>query len=230
MPKQKTIFHWSSGKDSAIALYHSINDPNVEIEHLLTTINSQHQRVTMHGTPIELVLRQISTLEIPYSITELPLNPSMEAYESIINGKLIELKNVGMTHAAYGDIFLQDLRDYREKQLQKIGLKSNFPIWKRDTKELLKEFIDLGFRAIIVSANEQLGESFLGRELDHAFISDLPNDIDPCGENGEFHTFCFDGPIFSNPIKFATGKKTKRSYPNPNGVGETFFWFQDLLT
>lgn len=229
MMSKKTVFNWSSGKDSAMALFHLQNDPNVKVSHLITTINKHHDRVTMHGTPVSLLKEQLRSLGLPYSLVELPESPSMEAYEVQIGNIMSSLKSNGIIYSAYGDIFLEDLKIYREKEMKKIGLECLFPIWKRSTTELIKEFIDLGFKAKIVCANDQLGTDFLGREIDYSFLSDLPVNIDPCGENGEFHTFCYDGPLFNSPIHFDLGEKVKRSYPNPVGDGTTDFWFVDLI-
>ena len=127
------------------------------------------------------------------------------------------------------------MRHYREQQLSSLGVEAVFPIWKRDTRTLLKEFVNLGFKAVVVAANQQLGESFVGREVDHSFLFDLPEGIDPCGENGEFHTFCFDGPIFKTPVAYTLGEKVYKEYPAPkkdeahDSDATTGFWFCDLL-
>ena len=142
--------------------------------------------------------------------------PSMTVYEQKMLETVSRLKTEGFTHTAFGDIFLEDLRTYREEQLAKQNLKAVFPIWKRDTKELLNEFLDLGFKTIIVCANSKyFDKDFVGTIIDKDFISNLPEGVDPCGENGEFHTFCFDGPIFKNPIKFTIEEKVYREYDLP---------------
>ncbi|MEM8906907.1 MAG: ATP-binding protein, partial [Bacteroidota bacterium] len=144
----------------------------------------------------------------------------------------------GFEHCGFGDIFLEDLRVYREQQIQPFGITCAFPLWKKDTRTLIKEFLTLGFKAVIICLNaEKLDESFIGREIDENFLQDLPSDVDPCGENGEFHTFCYDGPIFEKPIKFVKGEPTWRAYdvPQSDGDGTTKttqsggFWFLDLL-
>ena len=225
----KTVFHWSSGKDSALALYHLKNSSKVEVNHLVTTINKHHQRVTMHGTPVHLLEQQLIATQLPYSLIELPESPSMSEYESLLSKHMRNLQKEGISHSAFGDIFLEDLKVYREKEMQKIGMECHFPIWQRNTKDLIAEFIDLGFRAKIVCCNDVMGSDFLGCEVNADFIKDLPKEIDPCGENGEFHTFCYDGPIFSKPVSFKLGKKIKRAYPDPKGEGNVNFWFIDLL-
>ncbi|MEQ8904316.1 diphthine--ammonia ligase [Ekhidna sp.] len=226
----KTAFFWSSGKDSALALHYLLNDPAYKIEHLITTINKDLNRVTMHGTPIELLKKQLDSIGLPYSFMKLSTSATIDEYEAMMQSSMHMISNKGIAHTAFGDIFLEDLRDYRINQMNRLGFQPLFPIWKRDTKELIHEFINHGFKAVIVCVNEVMGPDFLGREIDHSFLKDLPKDIDPCGENGEFHTFCYDGPIFGKPIDFRLGEKVKRSYPNPEGDGEVDFWFIDLIT
>lgn len=217
MNKHKTYFNWSSGKDSALALYHLLQDDNHSVDELITTVNSHYNRVSMHGLRKELLLTQTKAINIPARIIELPEMPSMEIYEKKILETVTTLKDKGFSHSAFGDIFLEDLRIYREKQLATQGIKTVFPIWKRDTKALLNEFLDLGFKTIIVCANSKyFGKEFVGTIIDKNFIASLPEGVDPCGENGEFHTFCFDGPIFNKPIPFTIGEKVYREYDNPN--------------
>ncbi len=215
--KHKTYFNWSSGKDSALALYHLLQEKNYTVDELITTVNSHYNRVSMHGLGKELLIAQTDALNIKASLIELPEMPDMETYEQKMGETVSRLKSDGFTHAAFGDIFLEDLREYRENQLAKQGFKAVFPIWKRDTKELINEFVDLGFKTIIVCANSKyFDEDFVGTVIDKYFIDNLPEGVDPCGENGEFHTFCFDGPIFKNPIEFKIGEKVYREYNNPN--------------
>ncbi|WP_298500217.1 diphthine--ammonia ligase [uncultured Algibacter sp.] len=239
MNKHKTYFNWSSGKDSALALYHLLQDNRYTVDKLITTVNSHYNRVSMHGLRKELLIAQTKALNITASLIELPEMPSMEVYEQKILETVTRLKNDGFTHTAFGDIFLEDLRTYRENQLAKQGFKAVFPLWKRDTKELLTEFLDLGFKTIIVCANSKyFGEDFVGTVIDKHFISNLPKDVDPCGENGEFHTFCFDGPIFNKPIDFTIGEKVYREYGSPKTDNDSVcksdsekygVWYCDLI-
>lgn len=216
MKKIKTYFNWSSGKDSALALYHLLQNENYAVEELITTVNSHYNRVSMHGLRQELLIAQTNAIGITASLIELPEMPSMAVYEQKMSETVSRLKQSGFTHSAFGDIFLEDLRDYRDKQLTKQSLSSVYPLWKRNTKELLNEFLDLGFKTIIVCANSKyFGEDFVGTVIDKNFIKSLPDGVDPCGENGEFHTFCFDGPIFKNPIDFQIGEKVYREYDTP---------------
>ncbi|WP_100612658.1 Dph6-related ATP pyrophosphatase [Confluentibacter lentus] len=237
MKKIKTYFNWSSGKDSALALYQLLKDNRYAVDELITTVNTHYNRVSMHGLRKELLIAQTNALNIKSSVIELPEMPSMEVYEQKILENISRLKNEGYTHSAFGDIFLEDLRTYREKQLAKQNLKAVFPIWKRDTKELINEFLDLGFKTIIVCANSKyFNEDFVGTVIDKNFINNLPEDVDPCGENGEFHTFCFDGPIFKKPIPFTIGEKVYREYENPNTEDDSIcknekygVWYCDLI-
>ena len=226
----KTYFNWSTGKDSALALYYLLRDQNYSVEHLLTSVNAHHDRVSMHGLRRRLLELQISALETPHSTIELPEQPGMEEYETSMTKTVQQLKIQGFECAAFGDIFLEDLKLYREKQLAAFSIQTVFPLWKKDTTKLLHEFLSLGFKAIVVCANaEVLDKSFSGRIIDEDFINDLPTGVDPCGENGEFHSFCFDGPIFKNPIPFTVGATIQREYKSPNNQTNTRFWFCDLL-
>ncbi|MGE5942728.1 MAG: ATP-binding protein [Flavobacteriales bacterium] len=237
MKKIKTYFNWSSGKDSALALYHLLQGERYAVDELITTINSHYNRVSMHGLRKELLLAQTEAINITSNLIELPEMPSMEIYEQKMLETVSRLKNEGFTHSAFGDIFLEDLRIYREEQLAKQNLKAVFPIWKRDTKELINEFLDLGFKTIVVCANSKyFNEDFVGTIIDKNFIDNLPECVDPCGENGEFHTFCFDGPIFKNPIPFTIGEKVYREYDNPNTGDDSIckndkygIWYCDLI-
>lgn len=186
----------------------------------------------MHGLRVELMQRQLTALGLPAEVLELPEQPSMEVYDHLMNGVVRKLKKEGYADTAFGDIFLEDLRTYREQQLEPLGMKCIFPLWKRNTTELIDEFIDLGFRAIVICAKDELlGADFVGKEINKDFVASLPTGVDPCGEHGEFHTFCFDGPIFSKPIEFTIGEKTYREYDNPDPKSDvkTGFWFLDLV-
>lgn len=209
----KAYLNWSSGKDAALSLYYANKQDNYKVEKLHTTLNTDVDRVTMHGVRKELLLKQAEKLGLPIEVSELSSETSMEDYNTKMRVATDSLKKEGFTHSVFGDIFLEDLKAYREEQLQSVGIKAIFPLWKRNTKELISEFIDLGFKAIIVCTNSKyLEDSFCGRIIDKSFLTDLPENVDPCGENGEFHTFVFDGPVFKSPVEFEIGEKVKRSY------------------
>lgn len=233
--KPKALFNWSSGKDSALALYKIIQEDQYEVCTLLTSINKEFQRISMHGVHVHLLEQQASLLGIPLTKMELPKEPSMEEYQEIMNTTMTEIQAQGITHSIFGDIFLEDLRQYREKQLNSIGMNAVFPLWKQSTSDLIQEFLALGFKTIVTCVNgTYLDKSFAGRIIDQQFLDELPENIDPCGENGEFHTFTFDGPIFKNPVRFEIGETVKKTYPKPKSKPEDqdeeyVFWFCDLI-
>lgn len=229
MPKKPAVFNWSGGKDSTLALHHILNQGEYDIHYLLTTVNNHHDRVAMHGVRASLLRNQVTALKIPLIEVRLPESPDMEIYEREMNAHLERLKIEGIEYAVFGDIFLEDLKVYREQQLAKIGMKAVFPLWKRNSLAVVKEFINLGYQTIVVCAQDGL-QDFCGRVIDQSFLDDLPADIDPCGENGEFHTFVFDGPIFEKQIEFTIGEKVYKTFPNPTGDGATSgYWYIDLL-
>ena len=236
----KAYINWSGGKDSSLALYHTLNDKNYSVEKLLTNVSGEYQRISMHGVREELLEQQATAIGIPLQKLVLTDQPSMIEYEEHMMRTMKKLQQERFTHSVFGDIFLEDLKIYRESQLTKVGMTAVFPLWKRNTTELIHEFIDLGFKTIVVCVNEKyLDKSFCGRIIDEDFIRDLPENVDVCGENGEFHTFVFDGPIFNNPIAFAKGEIIYRKYAAPKqqsdncfqpAVVEDYgFYFCDLL-
>lgn len=234
--KPKAIFNWSSGKDSALALYKTLKEDRFEITSLLTSVNEEFQRISMHGVHVDLLQQQASSLGIPLITMQIPKEPTMEQYREIMISTMDTIKSQGNTHSIFGDIFLEDLRKYREEQLQSIGMEAVFPLWKQNTSDLINEFLELSFKTIVTCVNETyLDKSFAGRIIDQDFINDLPENVDPCGENGEFHTFTFDGPIFKNPIQFEIGETVKKTYPKPKSdendrEEEYVFWFCDLVS
>ena len=205
--KEKIIFSWGSGKDSVLSLYELGKTNRYETVALLTTISKEFNRVSFHGVPANLVEKQAESIGFTLDKIILSASSSVEEYASKIENSLLKYRNRGIKKIVYGDIFLEDLREFRIKCLDKIGMEGIFPLWKRDTKEIIKKFISLGFKAITTSVDSKvLDKSFVGRMVDENFLKDLPDNVDPCGENGEFHTFVFDGPIFKNKINFSIGK------------------------
>jgi uncharacterized protein (TIGR00290 family) len=227
---KKAFFNWSGGKDSALALYYALAENNYSIESLLTTLSEEYRRISMHGVRETLLDQQAKSIGIPLQKIYMPECSDMQVYNDILGIKLSELKQKNYSHSLFGDIFLEDLRVYREKQLSKTGIRAAFPIWKKNTHELINEFIDLGFKTIVTCIKEKyLDKSFAGRIIDRDFLQDLPAHVDPCGENGEFHTFVFEGPIFKEKIDFIIGEKTYRKYEDENNSQfDTGFWFCDL--
>lgn len=227
------LMHWSGGKDSALALYHSLQHNAGDVRYLLTSLNDSFRRISMHGVREELLDQQAQRLGIPLLKLHLPETVSMEEYQVRMAEILHPLANAGITASIFGDIFLEDLRLYRENQLATVGMQGLFPLWKRPSMELLEEFWGLGFKTLVVSVNGNvLDKSFCGRELDRDFVSELPEGIDPCGENGEFHTFVFEAPYFSQSIDFQKGETVEKTYHFQNAGGEALtstYFFTDLL-
>jgi uncharacterized protein (TIGR00290 family) len=205
------LFCWSGGKDSAMAL-HALRAANdFRVTSLLTTITETYDRVSMHGVRRVLLERQAASIGLPLRAVTIPPQCVNATYELRMNEALAEQLAAGVKKVAFGDIFLEDLRVYRERNLDQLDMTAVFPIWKRDTRELALDFLRLGFKAIAVCVDPRvLDESFAGRILDESFFADLPSGVDPCGENGEFHTFVFAGPVFRTPIRFVSGEKVLR--------------------
>jgi uncharacterized protein (TIGR00290 family) len=205
------LFCWSGGKDSAMALHALLQQGDVRVTALLTTVTEGYERISMHGVRRELLERQAESIGLPLHEVRIPPQCVNPVYEARMEQALRVHYNAGVRRVAFGDIFLEDLRAYREKNLAHIGMTALFPIWKRDTRELIRAFHAAGFRAMAVCIDGKiLGRDFVGRELDESFFKDLPPNADPCGENGEFHTFVFDGPIFRNSIPVRAGEIVER--------------------
>jgi uncharacterized protein (TIGR00290 family) len=205
--KDKVIVGWSGGKDAAQALYELKQTENIEITALLTTVTEGYDRISMHGVRRDLLVRQANALGYPLEEIRIPIKCTNEIYEQRMQQSLERLLKEGVSGAAFGDLFLQEVRAYREERMSRIGMRCLFPLWGKPTAELARRFINLGFRAVVVCVDTQaIGGEFAGREYDETFIRDLPVNADPCGENGEFHTFVYDGPIFANPIPIERGE------------------------
>lgn len=231
---------WSGGKDSALALYRILQQPQYRVKYLLTTVNQAHQRITMHGVRLALLEAQAKAIGIPLKIVWVPENTPMATYDHCMAEALRDLKTTGITTGIFGDIFLQDLRLYRENRLAQIGLQAVFPLWGEKSVDLVQEFTAVGLKAKLVCVNDQrLGLAFLGQDIDQNFLDKLPPTVDPAGENGEYHSFVYAGPLFKYPIKFTPGQKIYRDYApaekngkqrNTASLGhDTKFWFLDLL-
>ncbi len=210
--KEKVILSWSGGKDSAMALHALLESGFYEIVSLLTTVSKQYERISHHGVRVELLEQQAAALGIPLHKLYLhQANCSLEDYEAVMKKTMLEYKDNGVLTVAFGDVFLQDLRDYRQRNLAKVGMEAIFPIWGRDTTEIVQTFIALGFKAYLTCVdNEKLGREFAGRPIDEDLIRDLPDGVDPCGENGEYHSYVYDGPIFQRPVGLSVGEVVLR--------------------
>ena len=230
---KKTVINWSGGKDSALMLNRIIDEGIYKPECLLTTVNSENNRISMHGVPVELLKQQAESTGLPLVIIEIPGTVSMDQYNSIMQNELDKIRQIGIEYSAFGDIHLEDLRDYKEDQTLKAGFKPIFPLWKEDTSKLMHEFIDTGLKAVIVSTNAKyLGKEFPGRIFDRDLLASLPENVDPAGENGEFHTFVYDSPDFSAPINYQIGETILKDYSNDDDTEkpyDTKFWYLDLM-
>ena len=217
----KAIMAWSTGKDSALALHRVLETGTYEPNSLLTTVGAEFDRVSMHGVRRELAVRQADALGLDLMAIELPSTCTQETYNEIMRGALKQARSEDLTAVVFGDLFLEDIRAYRERQLAGIGMEAVFPLWGTNTRELAEEMIDTGVRALVTCVDtEQLDGSFLGLQYDREFLEGLPAGVDPCGENGEFHTFCWSSPDFRNPVDFNPGETVLR---------EDRFRFLDLL-
>ncbi|MFH1266963.1 MAG: diphthine--ammonia ligase [Planctomycetota bacterium] len=213
--KEKVVFSWSGGKDSALALYELRKDDRYEIVALLSTVAGEYGRVSHHGVREELLRMQAEAIGLPLDVLYLPMGPSgscgFEDYEELMGRTMARYREAGVLVVVHGDVFLEDLREYREAKLAKVGMEALFPIWGRDTTELVRAFIRLGFKAYLSCVDgEKLPAAFAGRAIDAELLSDLPNAVDPCGENGEFHSFVYDGPIFKRPLEIQVGEVVSR--------------------
>lgn len=238
MPLEKIAIFWSGGKDSALALYKILIEDKYQVAYLITTINEPLKRISMHGVREELLEAQSNSIGIP--LLKMYVNEaSNAAYEIQMQAIYKKLKSEKIYKVVFGDIFLEDLKKYREEQLSKSGMQGIYPLWKKGTKELITEFLALGFKTIVCCVNDaHLKDTDAGQEINTDFINNLPKSVDPCGENGEYHTFCFDGPIFKYPITCKIGEKIHKplsiNFTNEDScltteVETKGFWFCDLL-
>lgn len=205
------VLCFSGGKDSTLALQAIQQEGRYHIAALLTTITSEYDRVSMHGVRRVLLHQQAASLGLPLTEVAIPPRSSNAIYERAMRTTLDEFRAQGIRHVAFGDIFLEDLRAYREHRTAACGLACLFPIWKRDTAALARRFIDDGFKAVVVCVDPKvLDAAFAGRPFDDGLLADLPVGVDPCGENGEFHTFVWGGPVFRHPVPVSVGPIVER--------------------
>ncbi len=217
--RENAVVLWSGGKDSALALYEAAAE--YDIVALLTTVTSEYERISMHGVRKELLVKQAAAVDYPLDRVLIPPRCSNDQYEKRMRAVLACYRNAGVSRVVCGDIFLEDVRRYREERLFGNGLKGVFPLWQRDSEQLAHRFIRLGFQAVLCCIDTRvLDESFAGRVYDETLLADLPASVDPCGENGEFHTFVFAGPNFERGVAYRLGEYVLR---------EERFGFRDLL-
>ena len=214
------LVSWSGGKDSCVALHEIQKARTHRVAALLTTLTRDYDRISMHGVRRVLLERQAESLGLPLYPIFISRDATNEEYELKMGEAFSLYREQGIDSIVFGDLFLADIRAYREQFLARHSMRGLFPLWRRDTSVFIKEFVESGFKAVVTCVNSAvLNQSFAGRIIDEAFLSALPSHIDPCGENGEFHSFVFDGPIFREAIKFSTGETVLRNS----------FWFCDLL-
>jgi uncharacterized protein (TIGR00290 family) len=217
---KKLWMSWSTGKDSAYALWKLRNDPNYEIAGLFTTVNEDYERVAMHSTRESLLIRQAEMLDLPLEIVKIPANCTNEIYERKMQDLNRKAVAAGISALGFGDLYLEDIRQYRERLLAGSGLEPVFPLWKRATDTLARQMIGCGIKAVLTCVDpSKLSPSFAGRYFDIETIADFPKTVDPCGENGEFHTFVFASPSFAEQISISIGEKVERDG----------FFFSDVL-
>lgn len=212
-PAVPVALAWSGGKDSSLALAALRADPTVEVVALLTTITRDFDRISMHGVRRSVLAAQVAALGLPLVEAPIPAAASNVIYEKALATALAELRHQypGIRHLAFGDLFLEDVRAYRERILPPLGWTPLFPLWGLETAGLARDFVASGFGAILTCVDtEQLGAEFAGREFDATLLADLPSTVDPCGERGEFHTCVFDGPIFGHPLPLRVGERVRR--------------------
>lgn len=237
MNKPKAIFSWSGGKDSAYCLHKVLSENLFDVVYLLTTVNDRFHRVSMHGVRESLLEKQAESIGIPL-LKVIVSEGTNQEYERQMEAILIQAKSEDIQHVIFGDIFLEDLRVYREKNLAKVGMEGVFPLWKIDTALLIRDFVTMQFKTVLSCTNDAyLGEEWVGREIDTKFIAQLPMNVDPCGENGEFHSFCYDGPLFKKKIDFSFGEKIYKPLDiklqdkdsSSTEIRTKGFWYCDLV-
>ncbi len=218
---EKVLFSWSGGKDSALALFKILKKQQFEVTALLTTVNSDYDRVSMHGVRSVLLDQQAASLGFPLEKVFISANASNNDYEAAMREVLTKYQATGVSAVVFGDLFLEDVRRYREDKLAQLNMRPVFPLWGCDTRQLVYSLLTTGFKAVTTCVDTHaLGQAFVGRSIDEQFLSELPATVDPCGENGEFHSFVSDGPIFRKPISYLIGEKVLR---------DERFYFCDLV-
>jgi len=205
---------WSGGKDSAMALHELLRSDTYQVVSLLTSVSEEFRRISHHGVREALLDEQAKAIGIPLRKVYLPSGPAggctNDVYEAIMAKVMTTYRNEGIFTVAFGDLFLEDLRAWREANLARAGMRGIFPIWKRETTEFARRVIALGYKAYLSCVEGRVGSAFAGREYDEKLLRDLPTGVDPCGENGEFHSFVFDGPIFQTPVSVRVGETVRR--------------------
>ena len=214
--KEDIVMSWSGGKDSSFALFQLLNQGKYNIKYLLTNIYKPNGRVSMHGVPESLIEQQAKSIGIPLIILYIE-EKTHDEYDIKMKEMLLQFKEEGITKVAFGDIFLEDLKEYRENKLAEVNMEALFPLWIENTYELAFKFINLKFKTHICSIDtSKVPKDLIGVDYSEDFLNKIPKDVDPCGENGEFHSFCYDGPIYTKPILFQKNGIVEKTYQHDN--------------
>ena len=234
MKPTKVIFSWSGGKDSSLCLHYILKQKEYEVVSLLTSVNGNNKRVSLHGVHQDLIMAQANALNIPIEFIYVYEGSNVE-YEKQMENSLLQFKSKGIDTVIFGDIFLEDLRLYREQQLAKVGMKAEFPLWGKNTNVLVEQFISLKFESVICCINDAyLTKDDVGKIIYLEFIKALPSDVDPCGENGEFHSYCYNAPMFVSKINITQIERvykplaTEYQLPDKNNKITKGFWYCEL--
>lgn len=226
MEKEPIVMSWSGGKDASFALHKILQEDKYEVKYLLTNIYEPNKRVSMHGVPEELIIAQAKSIGIPLKIMYIK-ESSHEEYNIKMKKMLLAFKTEGINKVAFGDIFLEDLKQYREEKLAEVSMQGVFPLWKRDTNELALEFISKGFKSHICSIDaSKIPNHLVGTDFSKNFLNEIPKEVDPCGENGEFHSYCYQGPVFNKRVLFRINGAIKQEYEYNNKV--SIYLFSDI--
>lgn len=221
--------NWSSGKDAAFALYQATQSGQFDVQTLFSVVKKDSSKLAMHEIGVELLKKQAEAIGIPLTILQLDFSGSGAAYKAAMQRQMEQFQTQGIAVSLFGDLFLEELRKSREKNCNAAGFKAVFPLWGLPQRPMMEEFLRLGFRAIVTCIDHTvLDSSFAGRMIDAEFLKDLPPDVDICGENGEYHSFVFDGPIFKHPVPFRVKRKYCQVYPSPEGRAARRYWYAEL--
>lgn len=232
MQRKKLVFNWSGGKDSALALLQLLKDDSWDVVSLLTTVNRETQLSTMHSIPVCLLELQAQSIGLPLYVVDLTPKGNMADYSLSMERAVLHFKELGVCYFGFGDIFLHDVLSYRVAHLSPYGIEVVEPLWNKTTAQIMDDFLASGLLSVVVTVTEgSLSERFLGRTLDRQLVSEFPTDIDVCGENGEYHTFCYGGDLFKSNVPFTLGTPTRCTYSVGHDDGTTrdyTYWFVGL--
>lgn len=226
---KKAYFNWSSGKDSALALYKVLQSGRYDVQALFSIVKKENSKIAMHEIGIELLKQQADSIGIPLTVLEFDLTAPPDNYKKSMEMYIERFKKREINIALFGDLYLENLRNQRTDTCRRHGIQAEFPLWNSKPKELLREFISLGFKSIVTCVDgSALDESFVGRVIDESFLNDLPVGVDICGEKGEYHSFVFDGPIFRKPVEFEIVRHYHKDYPNESNTMLNRYWYLEL--